>query len=326
MKIDGANILVTGGCGLIGSTTIDQILQGYKPARIVILDNLARGSLANVTQALNDPRVTLQRGDIRDRDAVARATEGMDAVIHMAALRITACAADTREAMEVMCDGTFNVIEAARSAGVKKVVAASSASIYGMAESFPTREDHHPYGNRTWYGASKVMLEGLLRSYNDMYGLPYVAMRYFNVYGPRMDIHGKYTEVLIRWMERISAGQPPLIFGDGLQTMDFVYIDDIARSNVLALASDVSDEVFNVASGTETSLRQLADALAAVMGAEGLTPEYGPERSVNPVPRRLASTEKAERLLGFRAEVGLEDGLRRLVHWWQATRQMGLQA
>lgn len=326
MKIDGANILVTGGCGLIGSTTIDQILQGYKPARIVILDNLARGSLANVTQALNDPRVTLVRGDIRDRDAVARAVEGMDAVIHMAALRITACAADTREAMEVMCDGTFNVVDAARSAGVKKVVAASSASIYGMAETFPTREDHHPYGNRTWYGASKVMLEGLLRSYNDMYGLPYVAMRYFNVYGPRMDIHGKYTEVLIRWMERIAAGQPPLIFGDGLQTMDFVYIDDIARANVLALASDVSDEVFNVASGTETSLRQLADALATVMGAEGLSPEYGPERSVNPVPRRLASTEKAERLLGFRAEVGLEDGLRRLVHWWQASRQMGLQA
>jgi UDP-glucose 4-epimerase len=326
MKIDGANILVTGGCGLIGSTTIDQILQGYKPARIVILDNLARGSLANVTQALNDPRVTLVRGDIRDRDAVARAVEGMDAVIHMAALRITACAADTREAMEVMCDGTFNVVDAARIAGVKKVVAASSASIYGMAETFPTREDHHPYGNRTWYGASKVMLEGLLRSYNDMYGLPYVAMRYFNVYGPRMDIHGKYTEVLIRWMERIAAGQPPLIFGDGLQTMDFVYIDDIARANVLALASDVSDEVFNVASGTETSLRQLADALATVMGAEGLTPEYGPERSVNPVPRRLASTEKAERLLGFRAEVGLEDGLRRLVHWWQASRQMGLQA
>lgn len=326
MKIDGANILVTGGCGLIGSTTIEQLLQHHQPARIVILDNLARGSLANVTQALNDPRVTLVRGDIRDRDAVARNVEGMDAVIHMAALRITACAADTREAMEVMCDGTFNVVDAARLAGVKKVVAASSASIYGMAETFPTREDHHPYGNRTWYGASKVMLEGLLRSYNDMYGLPYVAMRYFNVYGPRMDIHGKYTEVLIRWMERIAAGQPPLIFGDGLQTMDFVYIDDIARANVLALASDMSDEVFNVASGTETSLRQLADALAAVMGAEGLSPEYGPERSVNPVPRRLASTEKAERLLGFRAEVGLEDGLRRLVHWWQASRQMGLQA
>ncbi|HMO46676.1 MAG TPA: NAD-dependent epimerase/dehydratase family protein [Rubrivivax sp.] len=326
MNITGARILVTGGCGLIGSTTIEQLLRHHQPGRIVILDNLVRGSLANVTQALNDPRVTLVRGDIRDRDAVARATEGMDAVVHMAALRITACAAEPREAMEVMCDGSFNVVDAARQAGVKKLVVASTASIYGMADSFPTREDHHPYNNRTWYGASKVMLEGLLRSYHDMYGLPYVAMRYFNVYGPRMDIHGKYTEVLIRWMERVAAGQPPLIFGDGLQTMDFVYIDDVARSNVLALASDASDEVFNVASGTETSLRGLAEALLRVMGAEGLAPEYGPERSVNPVPRRLASTDKAERLLGFRAEVGLDEGLRRLVHWWQATRQMGLQA
>jgi nucleoside-diphosphate-sugar epimerase len=326
MKIDGSRILVTGGCGLIGSTTIDQLLRDYNPAQIVILDNLVRGSLSNVTQALNDPRVTLLRGDIRDRDTLARATDGMDAVVHMAALRITACAAEPREAMEVMCDGSFNVVEAARQAGVKKLLVASTASIYGLADSFPTREDHHPYNNRTWYGASKVMLEGLLRSYHDMYRLPYVAMRYFNVYGPRMDIHGKYTEVLIRWMERIAAGQPPLIFGDGLQTMDFVYIDDIARANVLALASDASDEVFNVASGTETSLRGLAAALLRVMDAENLSPEFGPERSVNPVPRRLASTEKAERTLGFRAEIGLEEGLRRLVHWWQETRKLGLQA
>jgi UDP-glucose 4-epimerase len=326
MNIDGAKILVTGGAGLIGSSTIDLLLRDHSPSQVIVLDNLARGSLANVTQALNDPRVTLLRGDIRDRAAVARATVGMDAVIHMAALRITACAADPREAMEVMCDGSFNVVDEARQAGVKRLVVASTASVYGLAESFPTREDHHPYGNQTWYGATKVMLEGLLRSYHAMYGLPYVAMRYFNVYGPRMDIHGKYTEVLIRWMERIAVGQPPLIFGDGLQTMDFVYIDDVARANVLALASDTNDEVFNVASGTETSLKDLAIALLRVMSAEGLAPEYGPERSVNPVPRRLASTEKAERLLGFRAEVGLDEGLRRLVHWWQATRQMGLQA
>jgi UDP-glucose 4-epimerase len=244
----------------------------------------------------------------------------MDAVIHMAALRITACAADTREAMQVMCDGSFNVVDAARHAGVKKVVAASSASVYGLADTFPTREDHHPYNNRTWYGASKVMLEGLLRSYHAMYGLRYVALRYFNVYGPRMDLHGKYTEVLIRWMERISNGEPPLIFGDGLQTMDFIYIDDIARANLLALASEVSDEVFNVASGSETSLRELAAGLAKVMGSD-LTPAFGPERSVNPVPRRLASTEKAEALLGFKASVCLEQGLRRLVHWWQTTRE-----
>ena len=320
MHIDGARILVTGGCGLIGSTTIDLLLREHRPEKIVILDNLARGSLANVEAALKDPRVSLVRGDIRDADVVRRATEGMDAVIHMAALRITACAADPREAMQVMCDGTFNVVDAAHHAGVKKLVAASSASIYGLADQFPTREDHHPYNNRTWYGGSKVMLEGLLRSYHSMYALPYVALRYFNVYGPRMDIHGKYTEVLIRWMERISTGQPPLIFGDGEQTMDFIYIDDIARANVLALQSDQNDEVFNVASGTETSLNQLAAALAKVMGSD-LTPVYGPERSINPVPRRLASTEKAERLLGFRAGTDLEQGLRRLVGWWQESRE-----
>lgn len=321
MDIDGANILVTGGAGLIGSTTIDILLNKHAPAKIVILDDLVRGSLANIERALKDPRVTLVKGDICDVDTVQRATQGMDAVIHLAALRITACAAEPRRAMQVMCDGAFNVVDAAREAGVKKIVAASSASIYGLAESFPTREDHHPYNNQTWYGASKVMLEGLLRSYYAMYGLPYVAMRYFNVYGPRMDLHGKYTEVLIRWMDRIAAGQPPLILGDGKQTMDFVYIDDVARSNVLALLSDAEDEVFNIASGTETSLQDLASALLKVMDSS-LRPEYGPERAVNPVPRRLADTSKAQRLLAFKAQVGLEEGLARLVAWWQTNKSM----
>jgi len=325
VDIKGASILVTGGCGLIGSTTIELLLRDSNPARIVIMDNLIRGTMSNVEKVLKDPRVTLIRGDIRDVDAVHAAARGMDAVIHMAALRITACAADVREAMEVMCDGSFNVVEAARVAGVKKVVAASSASIYGLAESFPTREDHHPYNNQTWYGATKVMLEGLLRSYHSMYGLPYVALRYFNVYGPRMDIHGKYTEVLIRWMERIAAGQPPLILGDGTTTMDFVYIDDVARANVFALQSDVSDEAFNVASGTETSLRELAAALLKVMGSD-LKPEYGPERSVNPVSRRLADIGKAQRLLGYKTETGLEEGLRRLVEWWHANKKVAVHS
>lgn len=319
MNINGSKILVTGGCGLVGSTTIDLLLRDHAPERIVILDNLNRGTLANVEAALKDPRVTLVRGDIRDPDTVHKATQGMDAVIHMATLRITACAAEPREALGVMCDGSFNVLEAAQAAGVKKVVAASSASIYGLADTFPTREDHHPYNNRTWYGASKIMLEGLLRSFNDMYGLQYVALRYFNVYGPRMDIHGKYTEVLIRWMDRIAAGQPPLILGDGKTTMDFIYIEDVARSNILALTCDAGDEVFNVASGTETSLNQLADALLKVMGSK-LRPEYGPERKVNPVSRRLADTTNAERRLGFRAEIGLEEGLSRLVDWWRLSK------
>jgi UDP-glucose 4-epimerase len=319
MKIRGSKILVTGGCGLIGSTTIDILLRDHDPERIVIFDNLVRGSTANVATALQDPRVELIQGDIRDIVRLNEVTQGMDAVIHMATLRITACAAEPREALEVMCVGSYNVLEAAQAANVKKVVTASSASIYGLADDFPTAEEHHPYNNRTWYGASKVMLEGLLRSFNEMYGLPYVALRYFNVYGPRMDLHGKYTEVLIRWMERIASGEPPLILGDGSTTMDFVYIDDIARANVLALESDISDEVFNVASGTETSLNELATALLRVMGSN-LAPEYGPERKVNPVSRRLADITKAEEKLGFRTTVGLDEGLQRLVSWWRDNR------
>ena len=319
MKIDNARIVITGGAGLIGSTTIDLLLRDHASCRIVILDNLSRGSGANIESALRDPRVVLLRQDIRDRASVEAALEGADAVLHLAALRITSCADEPREAFDVMCTGTYNVVEAAQRAGVRRLVAASTASVYGMAERFPTTEDHHPYNNRTWYGAAKVMLEGLLRSFNDMHGLPYVALRYFNVYGPRMDTQGKYTEVLIRWMERIENGVAPLVLGDGQQTMDFVYVDDVARANVLALSSDVSDEVFNVATGTETSLNELAGILAQVMGRD-VKPEYGPERKVNPVPRRLASTQKAEQLLGFHASVPLEEGLRRLVAWWRATR------
>jgi UDP-glucose 4-epimerase len=319
MNISGARILVTGGCGLIGSTTIDQLLR-EDVGQIVIFDNLVRGSMHNVADIVNDKRVTLVKGDIRDVGAIRKASEGVDAVIHMAAIRITACAENPREALEVMCDGAFNVVEAAHLAGVKKIVAASSASVYGLADSFPTSENDHPYNNRTWYGASKVMLEGLLRSFNDMYGVKYCAFRYFNVYGPRMDIHGKYTEVLIRWMERIENGVPPLIMGDGKTSMDFIYIDDIARANVAGLKSDVSDEVFNVASGIETSLQDLAEALMRVMGKK-MTPEYGPERKVNAVPRRLASTQKAKRLLGWEAQVDLDEGLERLVSWWRANKE-----
>jgi UDP-glucose 4-epimerase len=320
MDLNGASIFVTGGCGFIGSTTIDLLLKEHSPSRIVILDNLVRGTLANVEDALSDPRVELIRGDIRDVALVRRAIEGMDAVLHLAALRITACSAAPREALEVMCDGSFNVVEAAQRSGVKRVVAASSASVYGLSDSFPTEETQNPYKNRTWYGAAKVMMEGLLRAFNDMYGLPYVALRYFNVYGPRMDIHGKYTEVLVRWMERIEAGEPPLILGDGSISMDFVDISDVARANVLALASNVSDAVFNVASGSETTLNELAGVLLSVMGSQ-LQPIYKPQRQINAVSRRLADISKAEQVLGFRASVGLEGGLNRLVTWWRAQKR-----
>ena len=179
MKIDGSRNLVTGGCGLIGSMIIDHLLREHYPKQIVIFDNLARGTLANVQEALKDPRVALVQGDVRNVEAVHKVSECMDAVIHLATLQNMACAAEPREALGVMCDGSFNVLEAALSKGLKMVVTASSASVYGLADVFRTSEDHHLYNNRTWYGASKVMLEGVLRSFNDMYGLPYVALRYF---------------------------------------------------------------------------------------------------------------------------------------------------
>ena len=250
-------------------------------------------------------------GDIRDGKLMASLVKAADIVFHQAALRITHCAAEPRLAMEVMVQSTFDLLELCVKHEVEKVVAASSASVYGMAEEFPTTERQHPYDNRTLYGAAKAFNEGLLRTFNEMYGLDYVAFRYFNVYGDRMDIHGRYTEVLIRWMERLEAGQAPIIFGDGQQTMDFVHVRDVARANILGAKADISDEVFNVASGTETSLAQLAQSLASVMGRSELSPEFAPERSVNPVPRRLASTAKAERLLGFQASIPLRRGLAR---------------
>jgi UDP-glucose 4-epimerase len=243
----------------------------------------------------------------------------MDLVFHLAAIRITQCAEEPRLALEVLVDGTYNVFEAAAQAGVRRIVASSSASVYGLAEQFPTTESHHPYANDTLYGAAKLFNEGLLRSMHAMSGLDYVALRYFNVYGPRMDVHGLYTEVLVRWMERIDAGKPPLIFGDGSQTMDFIYMGDIARANILAAQSDVTDAVFNVAYGAETSLDELARTLLRAMGSD-LEIEYGPDREVNGVTRRLADTSVARDQLGFEAEVDLEEGLTRLVEWWRGER------
>ncbi|GAB1538349.1 hypothetical protein NUACC21_10080 [Scytonema sp. NUACC21] len=226
-------VLITGGAGLVGSHIADLLVKEGS-SEIIILDNFTRGRRENLAWAQRHGHLVLVEGDIRDRELLADVMQRVDIVFHQAAIRITQCAEEPRLALEVLADGTFNVLEAAVNAGVKKVVAASSASIYGMAEDFPTTESHHPYNNRTLYGAAKTFNEGLLRSFYDMYGLDYVGLRYFNVYGPRMDIYGVYTEVLIRWMDRIAAGQPPLIFGDGKQTMDFVYIEDIARANILA--------------------------------------------------------------------------------------------
>lgn len=316
--LQGASVLVTGGAGTIGSTIVDQLLeQGVD--HIDVLDNLVRGRVANLEGALASGRVTLVEGDLRDRDLVHDVTRGKDLVFHEAAIRITQCAEEPRLALEVLVDGSFTVYEAAVEYSVDKLITASSASVYGLAEEFPTGERHHHHNNDTFYGAAKSFNEGMLRSFRAMDGLDYVALRYFNVYGPRMDVHGLYTEVLVRWMERIADGKPPLIFGDGLQTMDFVVASDVARANILAAASDVREGVYNVASGVETSLLGLAEALLAAMDSD-LPVEHGPERAVNGVTRRLADTSAAARDLGFTAEVPLEQGLRDLVDWWRPLR------
>jgi UDP-glucose 4-epimerase len=318
-ELTGANVLVTGGAGTIGSAIVDQLLEAGA-AHIDVLDNLVRGRTANLAGALASGRVTLIEGDIRDRALVQDATRGKDIVFHEAAIRITQCAEDPRLALQVLVDGTFNVFEAAVDARVDKVITASSASVYGTAERFPTPERHHHFNNDTFYGAAKSFNEGMLRSFRAMNGIDYLALRYFNVYGPRMDVHGAYTEVLVRWMERIADGLPPLIFGDGRQTMDFVFTRDIARANLLAAGSDIREGVYNIARGQETSLLQLAESLLRVMGSD-LAVEHGPERPVNGVVRRLADTSAARRDLGFEAEVSLEDGLRELVEWWGPLRE-----
>jgi UDP-glucose 4-epimerase len=318
VPVRDSRVLVTGGAGTIGSHVVDLLVQGGA-REVVALDNLVRGRLANLAWATANGPVRVVEGDIRDAALLHELSQGIDLTFHLAAIRITQCASEPRLANEVLVDGTFNVLEAAQAAGVRKVVASSSASVYGLAETFPTTERHHPYNNDTFYGAAKAFNEGMLRSFHSMYGLDYVALRYFNVYGPRMDVHGVYTEVLIRWMERIESGTAPLILGDGLQTMDFVHVADIARANILAAEADVTDDVFNIASGEETSLNELAAALSAVMKSD-LSPEYGPARTVNSVTRRLADISHAQGKLGFQAQLRLEDGLRALVDWWRAER------
>jgi UDP-glucose 4-epimerase len=315
VDLKAKKVLVTGGCGLIGSTITDLLLNEEEVAEVRVIDNMTRGTLLNLESALATGKVQLIRKDIRRYSDIRSCFDGIDVVFHQAAIRITACAEQWRECQEVLVDGTFNVAEACVRAGVRRLVAASSASVYGMADVFPTSESHTLANNRTWYGAAKIANEALYRAFHDMNGLDYVALRYFNVYGPRMDVFGKYTEVLIRWLDCLDEGKRPRVFGDGKQTMDFIFSEDVARANIFAAKSEVTDEVFNVGSGMETSLLELLGVLLRVTEHEGVEPEFLPERKVNPVPRRLADVSKAAQLLGFTARIGLEEGLRRLVAW-----------
>ncbi len=313
VNLNGANVLVTGGAGFVGSHIVDQVLDAGA-ARVIVIDDFVRGRRKNLARATATGRVEVVDDDIRNDILIDRLTEGTDVVFHQAALRITQCAEEPLRAIEVMINGTQNVLEAAVKHGVRKVVAASSASVYGEPSYLPM-DEAHPFNNRTLYGAAKIANEQMLRAYAEMYGLRYVALRYFNIYGPRMDIHGVYTEVIARWLDKIDAGGRPVIFGDGMQSMDLVYVGDVARANILAARSDATDNVFNVGSGTETTLRQLCRMLLDLNGRGDLEPLHEPERKVNPVRRRLASLERVRKALAYEPTTELAAGLRAMIEW-----------
>ena len=313
-KIKDSTIFVSGGAGFIGSYVIEELLI-HQPKKIIILDNLIRGSFENMKGFINDPRIEFIEGDIRNNELLEKCIEGSDYVFHMAALRINACAANQQEGFEVMIQATFNIANLCLKHKVKKIIYSSTASVYGLAQHFPTPETDNPYNNQTFYGGAKIWGEQLFRSYKFMHNMDYVALRYFNVYGSRMDTDGKYTEVMIKWLDCIRDNRQPAIYGDGTDSMDFVHVKDIARANVLALISDVTDEAFNVGDQIETSLSDLLNALLKVNKSQ-LKPIFKEANSINPVSRRLADISKASKLLGYKPAITLEQGLKELTDWY----------
>ena len=310
----GVRALVTGGAGFVGSHIVSQLVAAGA-IRVVVIDDFTRGRGENLAELNGHPALEVIEGDICDASLVEKASDGIDLVFHQAALRITQCAEDPRRAVKVMVEGTQNVLDSAVRQGVGKVLLASSASVYGEPDQLPIDESD-AFNNRTVYGACKIANEQIARAYAEMFGLRYVALRPFNVYGPRMDAYGAYTEVMIRWLERLAVGEAPVIFGDGTQTMDFVYVGDVARAYLLAALSSATDCVLNVGSGTETSLSELCRLMCAEAGHPELEPAYREARKVNGVTRRQAATGLARATIGFEAKTSLRDGLHELAGWY----------
>ncbi|HEY8657073.1 MAG TPA: NAD-dependent epimerase/dehydratase family protein [Candidatus Limnocylindria bacterium] len=311
----GAKVIVTGGAGNVGSHIIDAaIAAGAR--EVVALDAMVRGVPENLAPALATGKARLEQLDIRDRAAVHDSicsNGGADVVFHQAALRWTRCQEAPRECQEVMVDGTFNVLEAAAAAKVKHVVLASSAVVYGEPVRLPMDEDQ-PLRGTTFYGAMKASNEQLARAYAHLSGLHATTLRYFNVYGPRMDVRSRFVEVMIRWLNLIDEGKPLTLFGDGSSSVDFVYIGDVARANITACVRDLPDATLNVCSGVETPMRDLAATLLRLTGSD-VGMEFKPQPAGALPARRVGDPRRAEALLGFKAETSLDDGLRKLIDW-----------
>jgi UDP-glucose 4-epimerase len=316
MNLTDKRLMLIGGAGLVGSHIVDQLVS-EPVSEIVVYDNFVRGTRANLDGALASSKVRVVEASILDRERLAREMAGIEGVFLLASLWLGECVNEPRSAWEVNTLGTWNVVEACREAGVKRIVYSSSASVYGNAVVTPMTEEH-PFNNRTTYGATKIANEQMLRAIYEQHKLPYIGMRYMNVYGPRMDYEGTYVSVIMKVLDRIFAGQRPVVFGDGSQVYDFIHVSDVARANVLGMRADCADENFNIGMGIGTSINELVKILLGLTGSN-LQIDYRPEAQ-SFVTHRIGSTEKAERLLGFRATTPLREGLKSVVDWRLASR------
>lgn len=313
MDIIGKKILIIGGAGLIGSHMVEELLK-EDVEEIIVYDNLSRGTLENLEEALKDPRCHLFEigGDILQADILNDAMKGVDGVVHLAALWLLQCHEFPRAAFDVNIRGTFNVLEACVANNVKRLVYSSSASVYGDAVEEPMTENH-PYNNWTFYGATKIAGEHMFKAYHKRYGLEGVGLRYMNVYGPRQDYKGTYIAVMMKILDNIDKGVPPIVYGDGSQAYDFIYVGDAARANVCALKSDVPFGFFNVGRGVKTTIKELTELILKIIGSD-LPVQYEPAGQTF-VTNRVGDQTVAERDLGFRWNVDLEEGLSRLIGW-----------
>ena len=314
MDIRGKRLVVIGGAGLIGSHTVD-LLTREDVGEIVVYDNLVRGRHENLAAALKDPRVKIFEagGDICQSDILEAALSGADGVFHFAALWLLQCHEYPRAAFDVNIRGTFNVLEACVRAKVKRLVYSSSASVYGDAVEEPMTEDH-PFNNKNFYGATKIAGEAMARAFHHRYGLNLVGLRYMNVYGPRQDYHGAYIAVIMKMLDAIDEGRGPTILGDGSEAFDFVAVEDCGRANLCAAKAEAVDRFYNVGTGKRTSLKELAELLLQLTGSnQPIT--YAPRSQATLVRNRIGSPVRAKSEIGFAAEIGLRDGLERLISW-----------
>jgi len=319
MDLRGRRVLVIGGAGFIGSHVVEQLVR-EDVAEIVVYDDFTRGTTTNLEAARRDPRVKIFElgGNILHTDLLDTAMKGIDCVFHLAALWLLHCNDFPRSAFEVNIRGTFNVLEACVANHIGRLVYSSSASVYGDAVDTPMTEDH-PFNNRTFYGATKVAGEQMCRAFHQRYGLDYVGLRYMNVYGPRQDMKSVYTSVIMKVLDRIDQGLSPIVYGDGSQTYDFVYVEDVALANCLAAKADATDRCYNVGRGIGTSVRELVELLLKASGS-ALPIKYEPAGQTF-VTQRIGSTANAKRDLGFEAPTSLAEGLDQVITWRRAQSQ-----